>query len=114
MGGYTAKKVYVTVGLEGLVEAEITSDELKEGDIIIKLVSMLPKPSSMEINLGDIDMKGYSTTADLTVMSGEGDPNHQRDWGVNETKPLEISARFSLTLPKYSFSIIRIKKIQTK
>lgn len=84
------------------------------GDIIIKLVSMLPKQSSMEINLGDIDMKGYSTTADLTVMSGEGDPNRQRDWGVNETKPLEISARFSLTLPKYSFSIIRIKKIQTK
>jgi len=84
------------------------------GDIIIKLVSMLPKPSSMEINLGDIDMKGYSTTADLTVMSGEGDPNRQRDWGVNETKPLEIGARFSLTLPKYSFSIIRIKKIQTK
>lgn len=35
MGGYTAKKVYVTVGLEGLVEAEITSSELKEGDIII-------------------------------------------------------------------------------
>lgn len=86
----------------------------KTGDIIIKLVSMLPKQSSMEINLGDIDMKGYSTTADLTVMSGEGDPNRQRDWGVNETKPLEISARFSLTLPKYSFSIIRIKKIQTK
>lgn len=86
----------------------------KTGDIIIKLVSMLPKPSSMEINLGDIDMKGYSTTADLTVMSGEGDPNRQRDWGVNETKPLEIGARFSLTLPKYSFSIIRIKKIQTK
>lgn len=84
------------------------------GDIIIKLVSMLPKQSSMEINLGDIDMKGYSTTADLTVMSGEGDPNRQRDWGVNETKPLEIGARFSLTLPKYSFSIIRIKKIQTK
>lgn len=84
------------------------------GDIIIKLVSMLPKQSSMEINLGGIDMKGYSTTADLTVMSGEGDPNRQRDWGVNETKPLEISARFSLTLPKYSFSIIRIKKIQTK
>lgn len=86
----------------------------KTGDIIIKLVSMLPKQSSMEINLGDIDMKGYSTTADLTVMSGEGDPNRQRDWGVNETKPLEIGARFSLTLPKYSFSIIRIKKIQTK
>ncbi|MDO4737567.1 MAG: alpha-L-arabinofuranosidase C-terminal domain-containing protein [Bacteroidales bacterium] len=84
------------------------------GDIIIKLVSMLPKPSSMEINLGDIDMKGYSSTADLTVMSGEGDPNRQRDWRVNETKPLEIGARFSLTLPKYSFSIIRIKKIQTK
>lgn len=35
MGGYTAKKVYVTVGLEGLVEAEITSTELKEGDILI-------------------------------------------------------------------------------
>ena len=35
MGGYTAKKVYVTVGLEGLVEAEITSSELKEGDILI-------------------------------------------------------------------------------
>ena len=35
MGGYVAKKVYVTVGLEGLVEAEILSDELKEGDILI-------------------------------------------------------------------------------
>ncbi len=35
MGGYVAKKVYVTVGLEGLIEAEISSDELKEGDILI-------------------------------------------------------------------------------
>ena len=98
--------------LERLDKSVVVDSET--GDIIIKLVSMLPKPSSMEINLGDIDMKGYSTTADLTVMSGEGDPNRQRDWGVNETKPLEIGARFSLTLPKYSFSIIRIKKIQTK
>ncbi|MGN0690072.1 MAG: efflux RND transporter periplasmic adaptor subunit [Oscillospiraceae bacterium] len=34
-GGYTAKKVYVELGLEGLVEAEVKSSELKEGDIII-------------------------------------------------------------------------------
>lgn len=84
------------------------------GDIIIKFVSMLPKESTVAINLGADALNGYSTEADLTIMSQDQDPNRQRDWAVNETKPLAVSSEFTVTLPKYSFSIIRIKKAQVK
>ncbi len=58
MGGYTAEKVYVTVGLEGLVEAEITSDELKEGDILILDTERCKDGQKVKLKKNKIDTDG--------------------------------------------------------
>ena len=80
------------------------------GDLIIKVVSLLPKASNIKIQLGEEALQGYSTTADLTVLSKENEPDRQREWDVNTTRPLTIGSEFTLDVPNYSVSIIRIKK----
>jgi len=80
------------------------------GDLIIKVVSLLPKASSIKIQLGEEALQGYSTTADLTVLSKENEPDRQREWDVNTTRTLTIGSEFTLDVPNYSVSIIRIKK----
>ncbi|MBP5376139.1 MAG: alpha-L-arabinofuranosidase [Bacteroidaceae bacterium] len=82
------------------------------GDIIIKVVSLLPKASSIKIQMGEAAMQGYSTTADLTILSKESEPDRQREWDVNTTRPLTIGNEFTLNVPQYSLSVIRIKKIK--
>ena len=82
------------------------------GDIIIKVVSLLPKASNIKIQMGEAAMQGYSTTADLTILSKESEPDRQREWDVNTTRPLTIGDEFTLNVPQYSLSIIRIKKIK--
>jgi hypothetical protein len=57
-------------------------------------------------------MQGYSTSADLTILSKESEPDRQREWDVNTTRPLTIGDEFTLNVPQYSLSIIRIKKIK--
>lgn len=57
-GGYTAEKIYVTVGLEGLVEAEITSDELKEGDILILDTERCKDGQKVKLKKNKIDTDG--------------------------------------------------------
>ena len=80
------------------------------GDFIIKVVSLLPKTSSIKIQLGEEALQGYSTTANLTVLSKEHEPDRQREWDVNTTRTLTIGSEFTLDVPQYSVSIIRIKK----
>ena len=80
------------------------------GDLIIKVVSLLPKASNIKIQLGEEALQGYSTTADLTVLSKENEPDRQREWDVNTTRTLTIGSEFTLDVPNYSVSIIRIKK----
>ena len=82
------------------------------GDIIIKVVSLLPKASNIKIQMGKAAMQGYSTTADLTILSKESEPDRHREWDVNTTRPLTIGDEFTLNVPQYSLSIIRIKKIK--
>ncbi len=80
------------------------------GDLIIKFVSILPKASSIKIQLGETAIQGYSTTADLTILAKEREPDRQREWDTNTTRSLTISRDFTLDVPQYSLSIIRIKK----
>lgn len=80
------------------------------GDLIIKVVSLLPKASTLKIQLGEEALKGYNTTAELSLLSKENEPDKQRNWDVNETRTLTIGSEFTLDVPQYSMSIIRIKK----
>ena len=78
------------------------------GDLIIKVVSLLPKASTVAIQLGADAMNGYNPTADLMVLSKASQPDRARDWDVNNTTTLTIANEFTLPLPPYSFSILRI------
>ncbi|MBO4674323.1 MAG: carbohydrate binding domain-containing protein [Bacteroidaceae bacterium] len=80
------------------------------GDLIIKVVSLLPLETHLNIDLGEGTLNGYSTTASLTVMAGDSNPKSERNWKTNETKAVSVSNQFDLNIPAYSVSILRIKK----
>ena len=82
----------------------------KTGDIIIKFVSILPVDATLCIDLGEEALQGYSPTADFTLLAGDTTPGKERTWKTNETRPLAVTPQLNMTLPAYSFSILRIKK----
>ena len=82
----------------------------RTGDIIIKVVSLLPTETDLSIALGEGTLNGYNTKADFTVMAGDGNPKGERDWKTNETKTITVGNTFNAKIPANSFSIIRIKK----
>ena len=86
--------------------------DTKTGDLIIKVVSLLPKASTMKIQLGEEAIKGYSATAELSLLAKESEPDRQRNWDKNETLTLSVGSEFTLDVPQYSMSVIRIKKIK--
>ena len=79
------------------------------GDLIIKMVSLLPKVAKTKIDLGEEALKGYNLLATQTLMSIDSAPDRQRDWGQNISLPLNVDSQFTLDVPPYSLSIIRIK-----
>ncbi len=81
----------------------------RTGDIIIKVVSLLPTETDLSIALGEGTLNGYNTKADFTVMAGDVNPKGERDWKTNETKTITVSDTFNTRVPANSFSIIRIK-----
>ncbi len=82
----------------------------RTGDIIIKVVSLLPTETDLSIALGEGTLNGYNTKADFTVMAGDVNPKGERDWKTNETKTITVSDTFNTRVPANSFSMIRIKK----
>ena len=95
--------------VEERLDKSVVIDE-STGDIIIKVVSLLPKASSLTLQLGEEALKGYDLEAQLTTMAHKGDPSRQRAWDVNETRSLTVAPSFTLDIPQYSFSILRIRK----
>ena len=95
--------------VEERLDKSVVIDE-STGDIIIKVVSLLPKASSLTLQLGEEALKGYDLEAQLTTMAHKGDPSRQRAWDVNETHSLTVAPSFTLDIPQYSFSILRIRK----
>lgn len=109
---YSNLKVNGGHDIEERLDKSVVIDETT-GDIIIKVVSLLPKESAMTIHLGEDILKDYQLTAERTVMAQKQNPDRQRQWDTNETRPLTISPTFTIDIPQYSFSIIRIKKNTT-
>lgn len=95
-------------GLQADFEKRVTSSVVKDketGDLIIKLVNAVPMSNNLTVNLGSLD--GYSKTAQVSVITGNaGD----RDVAKPEVKSLEVGETFTYEMPKFSFSVIRIKK----
>ena len=93
--------------IEERIDRSVVIDS-QTGDIIIKLVSLLPKQAEITIDLGNsIDFqKDYSATAELTCMSGNESP---QSWN-KKPQTQSVSNKFTISLPEYSFSVLRIKK----
>ena len=83
--------------------ATSTVYDSETGDLIIKLVNLLPVTVGTEIELNDCDIS--STTATCTILTGN--PADQR---VAPTESvIEVDSKFNYTMPAYSFSTICIK-----
>ena len=85
------------------VNASVVKAE--NGDLIVKMVNLLPSDVKMTINFGNLD--GYdSKNAVWSTMTGK--PGDGAVTPTEATKAIETST--SCTLDSYSFTVIRIKK----
>ena len=76
------------------------------GDLIVKLVNLLPASVSIRADLGNL--AGYDTqNAQWSTMTGN--PGDGAVTPAESTKSVE--SQMTITLDKYSFTVIRIKKI---
>ena len=75
------------------------------GDLIIKLVNLLPVDVSSTIDLTDIK-PDHGSKASLTVMSGELNDRNV----VPVVSSITVADKLPYKLPPYSFSVIRIKQ----
>lgn len=82
----------------------------RTGDIIIKMVSLLPTEANMEMVLGEEALQGYERTAELAVLAQNTAPDRQKAWDVNEMRQISVSGNFTMKLPAYSLSVLRIRK----
>ena len=83
----------------------------KTGDVIVKIVSMLPKEAVVTVNLGEELVKhNISGKAQLSLLAAPQQPDRSRAWAVNETSRIDVSKEFNVTLPAYSFAVVRISK----
>ena len=76
------------------------------GDLIIKLVNLLPVAVTTAIEVTDCD--ALSTTATCTVLTGK--PADRT--AVPTESTIEVAPQFSYEMPAYSFTTIRIAKEQ--
>jgi len=74
------------------------------GDLIIKLVNLLPVGVSTSLDIKDCEV--FGSEAVCTVLSGK--PS-DKDSVPAESK-IEVAPQFSYTMPAYSFTTIRLKK----
>lgn len=80
----------------------------KTGDVIVKLVNLLPVSVKAGVELPF--MEGMQPTATKTVLSGS--PADKKARPVSGT--IEIGDKFAYELPAYSFTVIRIHKLPVR
>ena len=87
----------------------------KTGNLIIKVVSLLPKAANLKINLGEV-AKEYNNTAELYELSITNNPDRQREWEVNKYQdPIPVTnSELTMKVSQYSVSVLRIKKSSSK
>ncbi len=73
------------------------------GDLIIKLVNVLPVEVNSTINLKDLGLDNQDAV--LSVLRGEPNDENQKP----KVSKISISDTFEYKMPAYSFSVIRIK-----
>ena len=78
------------------------------GDLIIKLVNLLPTTVSTTVDIKDID--SFADEATCTVLSGKPEDKN----AVPAESNISVGKQFDYTMPAYSFTTIRAKKAEKK
>ena len=84
------------------ISRSVVKDE-KTGDLIVKLVNIMPVAADVTLDFGSTD--GYKPQATVSTLSGQ--PADKDNKPV--TSQLNISAQTNCKLPPYSFTVIRVK-----
>jgi alpha-L-arabinofuranosidase len=74
----------------------------KTGDVVLKLANLLPVEVSTQVNLNEAGM--LNSQAVQTTLTGK--PADKKVLPVTEN--ISVSDKFNVTLPAYSFKVIRI------
>ncbi len=83
----------------------------KSGDVIIKLVSTLPKDAEVTINLSeDLLKNNKSGKGTLSMLVAPPNPDHTKAWSDMKEHKIDVSKNFKVTIPAFSFAIVRISK----
>lgn len=80
----------------------------KTGDVIVKLVNLLPVSVKTDVELPS--MEGMNPTATKTLLAGSPTDKQARP----VTSPIEVGDKFAYELPAYSFTVIRIHKLPVR
>lgn len=88
-------------GVRKRVATSIVRDS-RTGDVIVKLVNLLPVSVDVQVDLSG--MGAFQPTATRTVLTG----NAPTDQPLPVTDTMEVSHRFNHPLPAYSFTVIRV------
>lgn len=100
---YLPGKLSVSTGREDVrkrVAASVVRDS-QTGEVIVKLVNMLPAPVKVAVELNGIDLP--ESTASVTLLTGKpGDENARP-----VTSTMTLSANFTYGIPACSFVVIR-------
>ncbi len=101
---YFASRVLLPDSKEAVMKrvACSTVRDTKTGDIILKMVNLLP----VEVH-SSIDMSGFTLstrTATKTLLTGAPDDKN----AIPQTSSIEVEDQFNCNLPPYSFTVIRM------
>jgi alpha-L-arabinofuranosidase len=78
----------------------------KTGDVIIKLVNLLPVAAKTQVKLDAFD--ALATMAERTVLTGQPDGRNLQP----VTDKIQVGSEFPCDLPAYSFTVIRLKTVK--
>ena len=84
----------------------------KTGDVIIKLVSLLPEDAKVNIDLGKSFPKAKQTVikSGYDAISGLQSPDTIKQWDSMDTSNIKADDKLTVTLPAYSMVVIRMGK----
>jgi len=92
------------------IDKSVVTDS-KTGDIIIKIVSTLPKEVNMSVTLTDEMLRhNKSGKCTLTTLTAPQHPDREKAWKSIDEAAINISKDMNITIPAFSFAIIRIAK----
>lgn len=111
---YIDDALYVDYTKEAVEPLYETTSIDENGDIIVKFVNVSENEIVIDTTISDINFSDYETDAVLTLLAGDdlGLQNsfEEPDKVVPTESTISVGESFSYTAPKYSVSIIRIKK----